>query len=241
MLRRDIAGPAHHHSGAGELGGVEGLGDPEVDHLRAIGAEQHVAGLEVAVEYAHGVHVGERVGQTGAHLAHHRLGHRPAADHRLGERGAGDVLGRQPGQLGRPRHHRRGPRCAGCARRPPRRSRAGSGSGSRRRGRVRPVRSSARPARRAGLPNRRAGPDTPRPCRPRRAVRAVGRGRSAGRGRAEAARSLCGPLKRFVVHPGSGTETAVPSSYTTWTTPPTGSICGSSSSCARSTPPGAES
>ncbi len=50
LFRRDVVRGAHHHAGAGDRGGVRGLGDAEVGQLhRAVGPDHDVARLDVAV------------------------------------------------------------------------------------------------------------------------------------------------------------------------------------------------
>ena len=59
-LGGEVAGGADEHAGLGEPGGVDGLRDAEVDEDRLAVQDQHVAGLEVAVDHPDGVHGGER-------------------------------------------------------------------------------------------------------------------------------------------------------------------------------------
>ena len=97
VFGRDVAGAADHHPGPGQLGGLECLGDPEVDHLGPVGTQQDVPRLEVPVQHPHGVHVGECQGEARTGGPHHGLGQRAGAADRLGERRARDVLRGEPG------------------------------------------------------------------------------------------------------------------------------------------------
>src|SRR5690606_21803273 len=70
-----------------------GPGDAEVDHLGADRGEQHVGGLEVAVDDAGAVDRGERRGDPHGQAVQGAAGHRPVGLDGLGQVGAGDVLG----------------------------------------------------------------------------------------------------------------------------------------------------
>ena len=68
LLGREVGGRAHDGAGLGQaLLGVDGPGDPEVGDLDlAVGGDQHVARLHVAVDHAMAVGEGEGGGHPGA-------------------------------------------------------------------------------------------------------------------------------------------------------------------------------
>ena len=63
LLGRHESGRAHGQASPGDGGRVRGLRDAEVDDLRPSLGEDHIAGLEVAVDYS-GCVVGIRAAQT---------------------------------------------------------------------------------------------------------------------------------------------------------------------------------
>ena len=80
-------------------------GDPEVHQLgaapgAAVVADDHVLGLDVAVDDAAGVGVGERVAEVGADLGDVAVGEHPGGRRRLGEGLARDQLGDEDGVAG---------------------------------------------------------------------------------------------------------------------------------------------
>ena len=79
LLGRQVLGRAHHHVVAGQVvaGRVEALGDAEVGEQHpAVGRDQDVAGLDVAVDQAGAVRGVERAGDAGADV-HRELGAEP--------------------------------------------------------------------------------------------------------------------------------------------------------------------
>ena len=89
----------HAHRGADGLGGAGEVtgrggqgGQAEVDHLRAVPAEQDVGRLEVAVQDARLMDGGERLGEADPESRGQLGRERPVLGHVLGEREAPDVL-----------------------------------------------------------------------------------------------------------------------------------------------------
>ena len=69
LLRGEVLGGADDHAGAGERGGVAGLGDAEVGQLHhAVGPDHEVAGLDVAVHHPGPVRGGQPVGGLAEHV-----------------------------------------------------------------------------------------------------------------------------------------------------------------------------
>ena len=99
LLGRHVAGGPDHHPGRGQLGALERAGDAEVDHVRPVGRQQHVAGLEVPVHQAAAVHRAQRVGQAGREPPDGVLGQRAVPADHVGQRRAGNVGGGQPGRV----------------------------------------------------------------------------------------------------------------------------------------------
>jgi hypothetical protein len=64
-LRGQVTGRADERAGLGQLGPVHGVRDAEVDDDRLAVGDDHVAGLEVAVDHLHRVDVLDRPGHTG--------------------------------------------------------------------------------------------------------------------------------------------------------------------------------
>ena len=118
LLGREVLRGAEHRAGLGDLRGA-GAGDPEVGHPgAALGVDEHVLGLQVAMNDP----VGVRVFGPGEHLADdlHRLAHRQAPLDQVLERRPLDVLHRDVvGAVVRCPGRRRRPR-SGAAGRPPR-------------------------------------------------------------------------------------------------------------------------
>ena len=114
LLRGEEAGGADDETGGGERGGLAGPGDPEVDQPGPVGAEQDVAGFDVAVDETGLVHGGQRAGQQPAQHPYGACGQRAAAGDRLGERRARHERGGDPGPsgLGVGVDHLDGPRAA---------------------------------------------------------------------------------------------------------------------------------
>ena len=75
---------------------VDEAGQAEVDHPRAVGAEDHVAWLEVAVQQARRVDVVQSFGEHDAERGGHRGGQRAAFGDVLRQGEALDVLGGEP-------------------------------------------------------------------------------------------------------------------------------------------------
>ena len=86
-------GRADHHARPGHGRGVQGLGDAEVDDLRAGVGEDDVGGLEVPVHDAGRVDHGQRLGQPGGQAVEHVGAEQPVAVDVLGQRRALGVLG----------------------------------------------------------------------------------------------------------------------------------------------------
>ncbi len=63
------------------LGGVRGLGDPEVDELDAVVGPQQVARLDVAVPHPEVVDVPQSAGGVDRETQHVRRAHPSATDH----------------------------------------------------------------------------------------------------------------------------------------------------------------
>src|SRR5690606_24148325 len=100
LLRGEVAGRAQEHSRGGERGRSGRAGDAEVDHPRAVGAQQHVGRFQVPVHQTSAVDRAERLGQPGSQRAHRLFRKRAVLGHRLVEGWSGHVLGGQPGLLG---------------------------------------------------------------------------------------------------------------------------------------------
>ncbi len=99
LLGGQEAGRADRRADMGQRAGAGGPGDAEVDDPRALGGQQDVRRLEVAVHHPGLVDVDQAVGEGGADRGHLGPGQRPLVADPLVERGAGDVGGRQPGPL----------------------------------------------------------------------------------------------------------------------------------------------
>ncbi len=112
LLGGHVGGGADHRSGGGQAAAVGGPGDAEVDDVRAVEGEQHVAGLEVAVDQPGPVHLAERLGQTGGQRPDRRRGQRAVPVDGLPQRQARHERGGHPrdGRLAVRVHHRRGER-----------------------------------------------------------------------------------------------------------------------------------
>ncbi|GAA1404173.1 hypothetical protein GCM10009639_49860 [Kitasatospora putterlickiae] len=96
-LRRDVLGRADQRAGGGERGGVPHRGDAEVgEDGGAVRAQQHVAGLDVAVLDAGRVRGAQRGEHTAADPGGLGDGERAAGDP-VGEAAAGDQFHDQPG------------------------------------------------------------------------------------------------------------------------------------------------
>ncbi len=110
LLGRHVAGGTHSHVGARQRCGVPGTGDAEVDEARPVLGEEHIAGLEIAVDYPGAVHRGQGLRHTCCQLDHDAQWQVPVTGHGLLQRGSGNVLGGQPRPLGVwiSRHHCRG-------------------------------------------------------------------------------------------------------------------------------------
>ncbi|PPS85587.1 hypothetical protein BZZ08_03841 [Streptomyces sp. MH60] len=98
LLRGHEARGTRHVPGAGEGVGVDAAHDAEVDDARPVLGEQHVGGLEVAVDEVRGVDRHQRLGQPGGQREHRLRFERPPLGHRLLQGRSGDVAGDQPGQ-----------------------------------------------------------------------------------------------------------------------------------------------
>jgi len=83
--------------------------DPEVDHARPVGSQQHVRRLQVSVYHPSRVDCLERLGEAQTQPEHRRQRQRPARRHGVRQRWPGDVLDGQPRPLGGSIgvHHRR--------------------------------------------------------------------------------------------------------------------------------------
>ncbi len=99
MYKRQ-AGAAHDLAGLGVRdGGVEVPGDAEVDDAGALGGQQHVAGLQVAVDEARLVDRDQRRRRPERHAVREVGGERAPRGDDLGEGRAGDVLGDEVGPV----------------------------------------------------------------------------------------------------------------------------------------------
>ncbi|GAA3171294.1 hypothetical protein GCM10020001_117320 [Nonomuraea salmonea] len=90
-LGRHVRGRARHLTGLGERH-VLGTRDAEVDHARAVGTDQHVVRLQVAVDDPGLVHGGERGGDGGGEPVQVVAGEPAAPLDDLAQARAGDVL-----------------------------------------------------------------------------------------------------------------------------------------------------
>jgi hypothetical protein len=95
-LRRHVRDRPDHVVGAGVVAGrLERPGDAEVDHLDAAQGEQHIAGLEVAVDHARAVDRGERGGDADRHAVQVGRGERTVLADHIGQIGSVDEFDHQ--------------------------------------------------------------------------------------------------------------------------------------------------
>ncbi|RAO53577.1 hypothetical protein PSN01_03877 [Micromonospora saelicesensis] len=100
-LGRDEVRRAEHHAGGGELHVGGHPGDPEVgQHAAPVGADQHVCGLDVAVQHADRVRDLQRAEQRDADLGDGTGRDRPVLDHHVGEAAGVQQLHHDPRPAG---------------------------------------------------------------------------------------------------------------------------------------------
>lgn len=110
LFRRHERRRAHGGTRTGQPVVADGPRDTEVDDLRAVGGDEDVGRLEIAVHDVRPVQLAERRTQGGPQCPHRRLGQRSPGLDGLVERGPEYVLGRQPRRLTeRIRVHHPGP------------------------------------------------------------------------------------------------------------------------------------
>jgi hypothetical protein len=97
LFRRHEPGRSHDHPRLGQHGGLDRLGDPEVDHSWPIGRDQHIRGLQVPVDHARRVNGPQSLRQACRQCQHRRDGQWPLLLDRLREGRPGDISGGQPG------------------------------------------------------------------------------------------------------------------------------------------------
>ncbi len=78
------------------LGGLGGLGDPEVDHPGAVLGQQHVRGLQITVYHACRVDRAQALRQARRQRQHGIDGQRAVVAHRFGQRRPSDITRGQP-------------------------------------------------------------------------------------------------------------------------------------------------